>query len=120
LGDSAVESRHGKEPEIFKGGPRSDIIAASGLTKVDVEGQFEMGIGVFERSKEHFSFDTNPQLVFGKAQQLQLRIFPMIDPPVRELPQTSQEPFGWPLAEQEMPILVDHGGDGLDKRDSLF
>jgi hypothetical protein len=46
LGDSAVESRHGKEPEISKGDPRSDIIAAGGLTKVDVEGQFEMGIGV--------------------------------------------------------------------------
>jgi hypothetical protein len=56
--------------EISNGDPRSAIFTANGLTKVDVEGQFEMRIGVFERAKELFGFDTNPQIVFDKAQQL--------------------------------------------------
>jgi len=45
LGNSAMESRHGREAEISNGNPRALLLSSTDVAKINVESQFEMGIG---------------------------------------------------------------------------
>jgi hypothetical protein len=41
-----MESRHGKEMEVSNGYPRTVLLSAWDVAKIDVKGQFEMGVDV--------------------------------------------------------------------------
>ena len=86
LGDSTMESRHGKEMEISNGNPRAVLLSATDVAKIDVEGEFEMGIRVLECSDRITYFRNPPKSILKLILKESLGVITVVWFPVREFP----------------------------------
>ena len=61
FGNTAMDTRHGKKMEVLDGNPSSLPCSVHSLAVINMEGEFEVGIGLSESSDKLFYFDIQPR-----------------------------------------------------------